>query len=478
MAKEGHRVTVFEQNNSIGGRARSYSEDGFTFDMGPSWYWMPDVFEHFFAQFGKQPSDYYDLVQLDPGFQMVFGKDDVVTIPADYDALCVEFEKIESGSSAKLKEFLEEAKYKYSVGMQKMVYKPSFSWMEYANYEVISGAARLQMFTSVSAHVRKYFKNKRLIALMEFPVLFLGAMADRIPALYSMMNYAALSLGTWYPMGGMTRIISGMANLAVASGVNIVTGAEISKLEVKDNMVTGLRSDTRMYAADAVIATGDYHHIEQALLGKEHRNYDEAYWDKKVFAPSSLIFYLGVSKKIDKLIHHNLFFDTSLDEHAAEIYEHPEWPREPLFYLCCPSKTDPTVAPEGMENLFILMPIAPGLIDTPEIREQYYTTIMKRLEYMCGESIAEYVVHKRSYCINDFVKDYHAYKGNAYGLANTLRQTAVLKPTLRNKKVGNLFYAGQLTVPGPGVPPSLISGQIAAEQLSKNLKRMANETVV
>jgi len=478
MAKEGHKVTVFEQNDAIGGRARVYSADGFTFDMGPSWYWMPDVFEHFFAQFGKQPSDYYELVQLDPGFQMVFGKDDVVTLPADYEALCIEFEKIEKGSSVKLKEFLEEARYKYEVGMQKMVYKPSFSWMEYANYEVISGAARLQMFTSVSAHVRKYFKNKRLIALMEFPVLFLGAMADRIPALYSMMNYAALSLGTWYPMGGMTKIITGMANLAVELGVNIVTGAEIKRIEVIDNMTTGLLSGNRIYNSDAVIATGDYHHIEQSLLGEAHRNYSEAYWDKKVFAPSSLIFYLGVNKRIKKLLHHNLFFDTSLDDHAAEIYEHPEWPKEPLFYVCCPSKTDAAVAPDGMENLFILMPIAPGLMDTPEIREQYYATIMRRLEYLCGESIADHIVHKRSYCIDDFVKDYHAYKGNAYGLANTLRQTAVLKPTLRNKKISNLFYAGQLTVPGPGVPPSLISGQIAAEQLSKNLKKMADETVV
>ena len=478
MARDGHKVTVLEKNSTIGGRARSYTGQGFTFDMGPSWYWMPDVFEQFFGQFGKKPSDYYNLVQLQPGFQMIFGKDDVVSIPADHEALCREFEQIEPGSAAKLKEFLGEAEYKYTVGMRKMVYKPSFSWMEYANYEVITGAARLQMFTSMSSHVRKYFKHERLIALMEFPVLFLGAMASQVPALYSMMNYAALSLGTWYPMGGMVEIINAMGNLAVELGVNIHTGAEVNQISVAGNKVNGLHIGDKFLRTDALIATGDYNHMEQALLAKEYRNYDEAYWEKKVFAPSSLIFYLGVNKKIKKLIHHNLFFDTSLDDHAREIYANPAWPAAPLFYVCCPSKTDPSVAPEGTENLFILMPVAPGLEDTEATRERYYDMIMKRLEHLCGEPITDHVVYKKSYCINDFIDDYHAYKGNAYGLANTLRQTAVLKPTMRNKKIPNLFYAGQLTVPGPGVPPSLISGQVAAEQLLKTLKKKAYETIV
>lgn len=329
---------------------------------------------------------------------------------------------------------------------------------------------RLQMFTSVRSQVRNYFKDPRLVALMEFPVLFLGATAANIPALYSMMNYAAISLGTWYPMGGMTRIIKGMHTLASELGVKFKTSEPVEALTVENDKVNIVLTASSSIAPDGVIATGDYHHIESQLLQQEHRNYSEAYWNKRTFAPSSLIFYLGVNKKVKKLIHHNLFFDESLDRHAEEIYKQPQWPTKPLFYVCCPSKTDPSVAPDGMENLFILMPLAPGLTDTEELREQYFDIIMKRMEAICGDEIMEHIVYKRSYCINDFVKDYNAYKGNAYGLANTLRQTAVLKPSLRNKKIKNLFYAGQLTVPGPGVPPSLISGKLAAEQLMKTFK--------
>ncbi len=470
VAKDGHNVTVFEKNETIGGRARAFSANGFTFDMGPSWYWMPDTFEQFFAHFNKKPSDYYNLVQLDPGFQMVFGPNDALSIPKDKDELYQSFETIEKGSADKLRKFLAEAEYKYTVGMKQMAYKPSFSWLEYATPEVIASAARLQMFSSVSSHVRKYFKDERLIALMEFPALFLGAIARQIPALYSMMNHAALSLGTWYPMGGMVEIIKAMHSLAAELGVQFKTNDPVTGITIKNGSAFGLSTQLSYIHTDGVIASGDYNHIEQQLLPAEFRNYTEAYWQKRTFAPSSLIFYLGVNKKIKKLIHHNLFFDTSLDEHAREIYENPQWPTQPLFYVCCPSKTDPSVAPEGMENLFILMPIAPGLTDTPQIREKYFKLLIKRLEFLCGESIEPHIVYHKNYCINDFVNDYNAYKGNAYGLANTLRQTAVLKPSLKNKKISNLFYAGQLTVPGPGVPPALISGQMAAEQLLKKLK--------
>lgn len=470
LAKSGADVTVFEKNSTNGGRARVFSEQGFTFDMGPSWYWMPDIFEQFFSNFGKKPQDYYDLVQLDPGFQIVFGKGETFVLPASMDGINAAFESVEKGSSAKLKKYLTEGQYMYEVGMKHLVYKPSFSWGEFVNYDVIKGVAKLHVFQSVSTHVRSYFKDERLIALMEFPVLFLGAMAKQIPALYSLMNYAALARGTWYPMGGMMRIAGAMEELATSLGVTFKTGCEIEKIEVENGIANAMRWKGGRTNTDGIIASGDYHHIEQVLLDEQHRNYDEKYWDSKTLAPSSLIFYIGVNKRIGKLIHHNLFFDSSMDTHSKEIYEGPQWPSDPLFYVCCPSKTDPTVAPDGMENLFILIPVAPGLQDTTEIRERYFKAVMKRVEAYCGEVIEPHIVYKKSYCINDFKSDYHAYKGNAYGLANTLMQTAVLKPSLRNKKVSNLFYAGQLTVPGPGVPPALISGQIAAEQLIKKFK--------
>jgi phytoene desaturase len=470
LAKNGQDVTVFEKNKTIGGRARTYSEVGFTFDMGPSWYWMPDIFEKFFANFDKKPADYYNLVQLDPGFQIIFGKNDVLKVPANIEAIYDLFESIEKGSAEKLKKFLAEGAYKYSVGMNELVYKPSYSWLEFAKYDIIRDASRLHMFKSVRDYVGTFFKDERLIALMEFPVLFLGATAKQIPALYSLMNYTALSQGTWYPMGGMAEIIKAMECLALSMNVEFITSCEIKKIDISNDRANKLETSKGVFSTDGLIASGDYHHIEQDLLDKKYRNYNEAYWDKRTMAPSSLIFYVGVNKRIENLFHHNLFFDASMNDHAEEIYTNPQWPDDPLFYVCCPSKTDSSVAPEGMENLFILIPIAPGLTDTNEIRERYFDIVIKRMEQLCRVNIKDHIIYKRSYCKNDFINDYHAYKGNAYGLANTLRQTAVLKPTLRNRKVKNFFYAGQLTVPGPGVPPALISGQIAAEQLLKHFK--------
>jgi len=478
LAKAGHKVTVFEKNNTVGGRARAFSESGFLFDMGPSWYWMPDVFEKFFANFDRRPQDYYNLVQLDPGFQIYFGKGDVMQIPASMDGIYDLFERTEKGAADKLRDFMKEGRYKYDIGMSELVYRPSFSWSEFLRYDVIKGAARLHVLRSVRSHVHHYFRDERLIALMEFPSLFLGAMAHQIPALYTLMNYAALSMGTWYPMGGMVRIAEAMQELAAGMGVDFRLSEGVHQMEVHDNKVKGLHTAQGRIATDGVVAAADYHHVEQALLPPQYRNYNDNYWEGRTMAPSCMLFYIGVGRKVEGLIHHNLFFDRSIDTHAKEIYEDPRWPSDPLFYICCPSKTDPSVAPAGMENLFVLIPVAPGLEDTGATRAHYLKIILNRLREVTGEDIEKDIVFNRSYCINDFVADYNAYRGNAYGLANTLRQTAVLKPTLRNKKLSNLFYAGQLTVPGPGVPPALISGQIAAEQLLKTFKSKYHETIV
>lgn len=477
-AKDGYNVTVHEKNATIGGRARYYSENGFTFDMGPSWYWMPDVFENFFRDFGKSASDYYDLVQLDPGFQIFFKNEAPLTIPANLEELYHTFEAIEPGSAKQLQRFLADASYKYKIGMNELVHRPGLSLSEFMQYDVLRGVMKTNLFRSVSKHVRQYFKDERLIQLMEFPILFLGAMAKDIPALYTMMNYAALSLGTWYPMGGMNKIITAMEDLAIELGVQFSTSTNIEKIEVRDWKARGLISNYGYQSADAIIASGDYYHTENELLEPQYRNYSKKYWEKKTFAPSCLLYYVGVNKKLKNLIHHNLFFDADFEQHSREIYKTKDWPEDPLFYVCCPSKTDDSVAPEGQENLFILIPIAPGIEDTEELRERYFPEVIKRIEKHCGDSIAEHIVYKKSYCIKDFMKDYNAYKGNAYGLANTLMQTAVLKPSIRNKKVSNLIYTGQLTVPGPGVPPSLISGKLAAEQAVKIIKKRAYETAI
>ena len=467
LAKEGFDVTVFEKNATAGGRARKLVTNGYTFDMGPSWYWMPDVFESFFGHFGKRTRDYYELVRLDPSYRVFYSNHDSLTVPAPVPELCDLFNYIEPGSSVRLLKFLEEGKRKYEIGIHELVHKPGLSVTEFFNKNLLKGLLKLHVFQSHAQHVRKYFKDPRLIQLLEFPVLFLGAAPAKIPALYSLMNYADMILGTWYPKGGMHKIIEGMVNLATSLGVHFEFNSDVKQIDVKNNKVESIIVNNEKRGYDFVVAGADYHHTEQKLLQPQHRNYTKGYWQDRVLAPSSLIFYLGVNIRLKGLIHHNLFFDQDFQLHISEIYEKPAWPTNPLFYVCCSSFTDETVAPTGHENVFILIPVAPGLRDDTATREKYFDLVMDRLEQLTNQKIRNHIVFKKSYAHTDFMNDYNAFKGNAYGLANTLFQTANLKPSIRNKKVKNLFYAGQLTVPGPGVPPSIISGQVAAAELIK-----------
>lgn len=476
LAKAGYEVSIYEKNASIGGRARVFKEGGFTFDMGPSWYWMPGVYEDFFQQFGHSTSDFYELRQLDPGFQIIFSPSDVLKVPANMTELLNVFEAREKGSAARLQRFLKEAAFKYEVGMNQLVRTPAYSWLEFARLPVLKAIFKMNVFSSVRSYVRRYFKDPGLISLLEFPVLFLGATPDRIPALYTLMNHSALSEGTFYPMGGMGKVIDGIADLARSLGVEIKTSAPVSHIDVSMGRVKGIEVKGNVVDTDAVIAAADYHHVEQNLLPKAYRNYSAPYWQKKTLAPSCLVYYIGIGKRLPKLEHHNLFFDTDFDQHAHDIYSEPQWPKDPLFYVCCPSKTDPSVAPAGHENLFVLIPVAPDLQEDNTVRKDYLDKVLARIESYCGVSFRDDIVVSRSYGIADFVNDYNAFKGNAYGLANTLRQTAVLKPSMRNRKLGNLFYTGQLTVPGPGLPPALISGEIAARELIKQLKKQKHES--
>lgn len=472
LAANGFEVIVLEKNETLGGRARTFTSDnGFVFDMGPSWYWMPDVFENHFAAFGKKVSDYYNLKRLDPSYQVFFEDGDVVSLPAKMEALEKLFEQLEPGSTPQLRKFLKEAAYKYTVGMNEFVNKPSHSIFEFADWRVLKSFFQLDMFTGMSEYVARHFKNDKLRQILEFPVLFLGATPKSTPALYSLMNHADLTLGTWYPMGGMHKIIEGMISLAIDEGVRFQTGKEVSEILTKGNIATGVKIKSgEIIDADLVIGSADYNHVDTKLLEKKNKNYSEEYWNKRVMAPSSLLFYLGVNKRLKNLVHHNLFFDSDFNQHAHEIYDAPQWPSAPLFYASVPSLTDSSVAPAGCENLFLLIPIAPNLEDSDALREKYYNVIMERLEKRTGQTIRDSIIYKRSYCLTDFQDDYHAYKGNAYGLANTLLQTAFLKPKLKNKHLKNFWYAGQLTTPGPGVPPSIISGKVAADDIIKQFK--------
>lgn len=459
LAKSGFEVDVFEKNKTVGGRARQLVRDGFTFDIGPSWYWMPDIFERFFNDFGKSTADYYQLDKLSPAYKIFFS-DDVITIGDSMDKICEEFERIEPGSSVHLRKFIAKAQQNYNIAINKIVYRPGLSPFELVTKET---ALRVdQFFKTISGQVRKQFKNPKLIATLEFPVLFLGAKPSKTPSFYSFMNFADFGLGTWHPKGGMYKIIEGMKSLAEELGVQIHTGYPVEKIRVAKGKVEGIEVNQQIIRADFVLTGADYHHSE-TLLDPQYRQYSEAYWERKTFAPSSLLFYVGFDKKLKNIEHHNLFFDTDFERHAEEIYDDPKWPTEPLFYVNFPSVTDTSMAPEGYETGFFLVPIAPDLEDNDELREQYFDVIINRLEERTGQQLKNNIIFKESFCVNDFKEQYNSYKGNAYGMANTLLQTAFLRPGLKSNKVKDLYFTGQLTVPGPGVPPSLISGKLVSE---------------
>ncbi|MCH8534552.1 MAG: phytoene desaturase [Flavobacteriaceae bacterium] len=464
LAKDGDEVQLFEKNESIGGRARQFKAEGFTFDMGPSWYWMPDVFERFFNDFGKSASDYYQLDKLDPAYSVYFGKDDYISIGDSLEKIYQVFDEKEENGAQKLKKFIDEARDNYDIAIKDLVYKPGLSPLELVTPKTITKLG--QFFGNISNDVDKEFKNEQLRQILKFPVLFLGAKPSATPSFYNFMNFADFGLGTWHPKGGFFEVIAAMEKLATSLGVKIQTNSTIDEILVENGTAKGVSVNGEKKYFDVVLSGADYHHTE-TLLPKAYRQYSEDYWKKKVFAPSSLLFYLGVDEKVEGLNHHNLFFDTDFEQHAKEIYTDPKWPTAPLFYANFTSKTDPNTAPEGMENAFFLVPLAPGLEDTEELREEYYEKIMSRFNEITGINLRDKVIFKRSFCVNDFIDDYNSYKGNAYGMANTLLQTAFLRPKLKSKKLKNMYFTGQLSVPGPGVPPSLISGKLVSQLIQK-----------
>ncbi len=465
LAKAGNTVTIFEKNKTIGGRARQLKRDGFSFDIGPTWYWMPDVFERFFADFDTLPSDFYRLEKLNPAYSVYFGKDDFITIEDTLEKICVAFENEEKGSSKKLKKFIANAQHNYDVAIKDLVYRPGISPFELMTPVTIKKIG--QFFSTIKKDVRKEFKNDRLATILEFPVLFLGAKPDETPSFYSFMNYADFGIGTFHPKGGMYEVVLAMETLATSFGVTIKTENPVEKIIVNNNKATGLISNGVTYNSDIVLSGADYHHSE-TLLDKPYRQYSERYWENKTFAPSSLLFYVGFDKKLKNVNHHTLFFDVDFETHAKDIYDVPKWPENPLFYASFPSITDKNSAPIGQEAGIFLIPLAPGLEDTSELRNTYFEKIITRFEHLTSQTIRNNVLFMESFCVNDFIKDYNSYKGNAYGMANTLMQTAFLRPKLMSKKVDNLYFTGQLTVPGPGVPPSLISGKLVAELIKKH----------
>tara|TARA_B100001029_G_scaffold59024_1_gene47696 strand:- start:5579 stop:7048 length:1470 start_codon:yes stop_codon:yes gene_type:complete len=469
LAKEKHNVTIIEKNSTYGGRLQTINKKGYTFDSGPSWYWMPDIFDSFFADFGKTTSDFYSLNRITPGYRVYFGEEDTFDLVDDLDLLKSRLDVIEKGAGNSLQKYLDDAEEKYNVAVQKFMYKPSLSPLEYIKSDLIKRIGRLNLFRPISKHIRNHFNDPKIIQMLEFPSLLLGAKPSDTPALYSIMNYADIVLGTWYPSGGIRSVATAVYDVAKSVGVNFLFNNPIDEIIVKSKQVVGVKSNGISYDADIVIANADYHHVEQEMLPKKYRNYSKAYWSNRTMSPSALLFYIGLNKKID-IPHHALFFDSDFNQHAKDIYDDPKWPEAPLFYTSCTSKSDSNVAPDDGEALFILIPVATDLTDTEEIRKKYFEQIIARMELLTKQKINDHIVFCKSYAHKDFIYDFNSFQGNAYGLANTLFQTAFLKPKIINKKIKNLYYTGQLTVPGPGMPPALVSGKVVADQVMIDIK--------
>ncbi len=464
LAKLGYKVTILEKNNYSGGRAKQLKRDGFSFDMGPTFYWMPDVFDSFFEDFGYKAKDFYQLDKLNPAYEVYFGENDSIKIGDNFESIKQTFENVEAGSAVELQKFMDVAEENYEIAVKDLVYQPGENVWEIVTPKT---AMKLGSFIdTIKKQVARRIKNKKLRKIMEFPVLFLGAKPSNTPSFYNFMNYADFQLGTWHPKGGMYEVAQAMHRLAESLGVKIIHNSPVENIEIEDKKISKVVSNGTAYECDILLSGADYHFTE-SLLPSKYRQYNQKYWNSKTFAPSALLFYVGFKKKLSNLSHHTLFFDVDFDEHAASIYDSKSWPEKPLFYASFPSVSDDTCAPEGQEAGIFLIPLAPNLEDNELIREKYFNIIIDRVEKLTKQKVRNDVLFKQSYGISDFKSDYNSFKGNAYGLANTLLQTHVLRPKLKSKKVENLYFTGQLTVPGPGVPPSIISGKVVGNLIHK-----------
>ena len=496
LARQGMRVRILEKNEDSGGRARAWRSEGFSFDMGPTWYLMPEVFEEFFALFGRPREELYRLATLDPSYRVFFGKGEILDIVPDLAKNLQTFERLELGGSARLQAYLAEARYKYEIALKDFLYRDYTSIFQFFSRRMLVEGMRLNVFQSLDRYTRRSFADRRARQLLEYHMVFLGNRPDRAPALYSLMSHADLNLGVFYPMPtagsksaagpagrtenyGATGAVSGIGAVVQAllelnrwMGVDVLTGQEVDRIEVRNGAAQGVRlKGGGELSADLVAVNADYQHAETQLLASGQRSYGARYWERRTIAPSMFLIYLGLDRKLQNVAHHSLYFAEDWNEHFAAITDRPAWPEKPCFYLCAPVRTDPGVAPVGCESLTILVPIAAGLPDSAEIRAAYRERVLDHVESVIGERFRDGIRVERIFTVNDFIASYHAYKGTALGLAHTLLQTAVFRPAHRSRTLSGLWYTGGYTHPGIGVPMAFISSRIVAEQIARRSGR-------
>jgi phytoene desaturase len=467
LAHRDFSVRVLEKNETAGGRARIWRKDGFTFDMGPSWYLMPEVFEKFFQSLGEKRQDHYDLTRLDPSYRVFFSPGESVDLFPDADKNESTFEGFEKGGGRRLRSYLTDARYKYDTAMREFVYKEYTSLSQFLNRRMLVEGIRLNVLGSLDRHVRKFFHDRKARQVLEYHMVFLGSSPYNAPGMYAIMSHVDLTQGVFYPKGGMGQLVASLEKLAVASGVEILTGREVTRIESTGGRARGVVVDGHgRFDADIVAVNADYAFAETRLLERGERSYSARSWDRRVLAPSFFILYLGLSKKLRGPLHHTLYLAPEWDKHFDAIFRKPAWPEDPCFYLSCTSKTDPTAAPKGCEAIVALVPVASGLPDGDDERRRYRDSLIRKVQDVLGEKIEDSIRVERVFSPRDFLSDYNAYKGTGLGLAHTLLQTAVFRPPHRSRKVSNLYYTGAYTHPGVGVPMTLISSQLVADQIS------------
>ena len=467
LADAGADVTLIEKNEQLGGRASRLEVDGFRFDMGPSWYLMPDVFELFFEHFDHEPADYYDLTRLDPHYRIFFKDGDRVDMVPDRTENRQTFESYEPGAGERFDEYLRKSKQNYEVGMEHFVYEDRTSLSDYLDLNVAKNARGLSLIGSMQDHVEKYFEHPKLQQIMQYTLVFLGGAPNNTPALYNLMSHVDFNMGVYYPENGLGGVVDGVVELGEELGIDFRTDTPAAEIRGREGAFVTRTEGGEEFYSDYVVSDADYRHTEMELLPPEKRQYDAEYWDSRTYAPSAFLIYLGVEGDVDPLAHHSLVLPTDWENHFETIFDDPEWPDDPAYYLCVPSQTDDTVAPEGHSNLFALVPVAAGLEDTPELRETYRDLVLDDVKENTGVDLRDRIVVEEIFCVNDFADRYNSTQGTALGLAHTLRQTALFRPSHRSSAVDGLYFTGAFTTPGIGVPMCLISGQLTAEAMAE-----------
>ena len=465
LADAGFDVTVIEKNDGLGGRASVLEAEGFKFDMGPSWYLMPDVFERFFDHFGHAPEEFYDLERLDPHYRIFFKDGDTVDITADREEMYDLFDSYEQGAGDALAEYLDTSEEHYGVAMEQFIYEDRPRLRDWVDLDVMRAAPiGLQLLGTMDDYVADYFENPKLRQIMQYTLVFLGGAPTNTPAIYNMMSHVDFNLGVYYPENGLQSVVDACVELGEGMGVEYVTGAEVTEILNRRDGFT-IESEAGAFDADYVVSNADYAHTERELLPEHERQYDDDYWESRTYSPSAFLLYLGVEGDVEPLEHHTLVLPTDWDPHFEQIFDDPAWPEDPAYYLCVPSKTDDSVAPEGHSNLFALVPIAPGLDDTEAVRTWYRDLVLDDVAEHTGVELRDRIVFEEQFSVSEFADRYNSMQGTALGLAHTLRQTALFRPSRRSEASPGLYYTGSYTTPGIGVPMCLISGEHTANAL-------------